>query len=173
MKYFCIAVFSCLLSLIPLALLAQDESILALEYDKAFYAKNYEVADAIIDSLLKISPNNPQYRREKVKMLALLDQPEEFASNLSQLLQIDRSNDFKQTKELLAFASLKEKYKELIIATARKNGEESLLATINEKADEQQSPVFNLVEGFAAQTLSNFQNVLPPPTSAATSEKKN
>jgi hypothetical protein len=103
----------------------------------------------------------------------MLNQPQAFRNNFSELLKIDRSNNYEQTKELLEFESLKETYKKLIIEIAENNGEKALLAAVNTKKKERQSPAFNLVEGFAAQTFKSFQNVLPTSGQSETSEKKN
>lgn len=106
---------------------AQDQNILANEYDKAFYAENYEIALPIIDSLAKIDPMNLHYKREKVKMLALLDQQENFIQEVFELRDLEIDQDLPHIAEVLNFPGLPRELEEMIRIRAEKEQDELIL----------------------------------------------
>lgn len=105
----------------------QDESAIIAEYDKAFYSGKYEVGLPLINTLLALDPDNLAYLREKVKMLALLDQKKEFLLEFRRLRKEEFDNHFDQISEVIKFEKLPAAYRELIAEEAQKSNDQAVL----------------------------------------------
>jgi hypothetical protein len=122
-----LACFAALCLLLSPTLFAQNADVLAQEYDKAFYAGNYSVALPLIESLLAISPDNPDYQRERIKMLALLDREADFLDAFRKLREKESDSNFKRSEEIVKFKLLPEKYLELLKADAQTHNDGAFL----------------------------------------------
>ncbi|MFZ5952466.1 MAG: hypothetical protein ACOYXC_17325 [Candidatus Rifleibacteriota bacterium] len=116
-----------LLCHLALPLRAQDESIIAKEYDKAFYAAKYTVALPLIKTLLAMDPENLAYQREYIKMLALLDEKEQFIVEFDKLRKIESDGHFDNIQQVISFQLLPEDYLQLIQSEAEKNNDTQIL----------------------------------------------
>lgn len=105
----------------------QDENVLVQEYDKAFYTQKYTVALPLIETLLALDPGNLAYRREQIKMLALLDQENEFLEAFRILRLAEADNHFDHLGGVIRFELLPEKYLDLIRVEVQKTNDQALL----------------------------------------------
>lgn len=117
--------FFLIIAFLPAA--GQDENVLVLEYDKAFYAQKYTVALPLIETLMALAPENLAYRREQIKMLALLDQEKEFLEAFRVLRMAEADNHFDHLGGVIRFELLPEKYLDLIRVEAQKTNDHALL----------------------------------------------
>lgn len=121
-------------------LLAQNADILAQEYDKAFYSGNYSVALPLIESLLAISPDNPDFHRERIKMLAMLDHENEFLDAFRKLRAKEGDSRLDRSEEIVKFPLLPSKYRELLKADAQSRNDNAFLEKFSEKLQLVQNP---------------------------------
>ncbi|MEW6711560.1 MAG: hypothetical protein AB1403_17185 [Candidatus Riflebacteria bacterium] len=110
-----------------LPLWSQDESIIAKEYDKAFYAGKYTVALPLIKTLLAMDPENLAYQREYIKMLSLLDEREQFIIEFQKLRKVESDGHFDNLQEVISFQLLPDDYLQLIRSEAEKNNDIQIL----------------------------------------------
>ena len=106
---------------------AQSETVIAQEYDKAFYSQNYKVALLLIDTLGLMDSENLAYKRERLKMLALLGLKNDFVKEFNKLREAESDGHYDHSTILINFPDLPPEFLELMGEEAKKNNDQKFL----------------------------------------------
>jgi hypothetical protein len=116
-----------LLAFYSLAGHSQTTKELTKRYNDCFYSQKYPEALDIIEKLLETSPQNLDYRREKIKMQSILGKEEAFFQNMIELRNASITGNIKCFFSILSSEMVNKEFSKTLHTYFKRKNDEYIL----------------------------------------------